>query len=394
MPRVAIVGGGLAGFVAYQTLRRVGVEDVTVFAPESDPAAAWRRRAAAIRQTHMRSESDGHCLPTSFPGLAVREARTRRSLMPLVRSACDRYHPTVDDFLAHVEELRVASDWDAHLVPSRIARVSATDGSFELQPDEAGPGSSLVRAVEPIDHDPAQNRRLREAGPGSNQVQPLRFEHVLVATGHAGLAVPEELVDDPRAVHSYEAHEYAETVCVVGAGLAAATEWRNAIAAGSRVISVRRREPQRRPLNVPRQYLSRRGLAAFHRAPDEERAATLRELLAPSYPLGREWDAATQHERFSVEAHVNGADQVVCATGFLRGVAHDALLRALAEESDLRTVDGLLALASDSTVPELTDNARTLAVAGAAGQWAYPAADTLMGARYAAHGFAGRCRTR
>jgi cation diffusion facilitator CzcD-associated flavoprotein CzcO len=356
VPRVAVVGGGLAGFVAYQTLRHVGVDDVTVFAPEIDPAAAWRRRAAAIRQTHMRSESDGHCLPTSFPGLAVREARMRRSLVPLVRSACDRYHPTVDDFLAHVEELRVASEWDAHVVPSRVDRVTAVDGAFEL--DGA------------------------------------RFEHVLLATGHPGLAVPDDLRGDPRAVHSYEAHEYAETVCVVGAGLAAATEWRNAIAAGSRVISVRRREPQRRPLNVPRPYLSRRGLAAFHRAPDEERAATLRELLAPSYPPGREWDAATQHERFSVEAHVNGADQVVCATGFQRGVAHDALLSTLVEEHGLRTVDGLLALAPDSTVPELTDDTRTLAVAGAAGQWAYPAADTLMGARYAAHGFAGRCRTR
>ena len=40
MPRVAIVGGGLAGFVAYLTLRRGRIEDVTVFSPEADPAAA------------------------------------------------------------------------------------------------------------------------------------------------------------------------------------------------------------------------------------------------------------------------------------------------------------------------------------------------------------------
>jgi len=108
--RVAVVGGGLVGFVTYLTLRRGGVEpdEITVFAQERDPAAAWRRRAAAIRQTHMRSESDGHCLPTSFPGLAVREARRRRSIGPLVRSVCDRYHPTVGEFLEHVEELRTA----------------------------------------------------------------------------------------------------------------------------------------------------------------------------------------------------------------------------------------------------------------------------------------------
>jgi cation diffusion facilitator CzcD-associated flavoprotein CzcO len=359
MPRIAIVGGGLAGFVSYLTLRKGGVaaDEIVVFSPEADPAAAWRRRAGAIRQTHMRSESDGHCLPTSFPGLAVREARRRRSATPLLASLVDRYHPTVDDFLAHVEELRVASGWSQSVVPARIAHVRAVDGGFAL--DSHG-----------------------------------EFEHVLLATGHPGLALPAELRDDLRVVHAYEPHEYAAEVCVVGAGLAAATEWRNALAAGARVSSVRRREPVRRPLNVPRPYLSRRGLASFHRLEREERAALLERLLAPSYPPGREWDEPLASGRFSIERHVNGATQVICATGFLRGYRHDALLAALVDEHELDTVDGRLALASDSIVPELTDETRTLAVAGVAGQWAYPAADTLMGARYAAHHFLRRCRTR
>jgi cation diffusion facilitator CzcD-associated flavoprotein CzcO len=348
MPRAAIVGGGLCAFVAYLTLRRAGVEDVTVFAAEADPAATFRRRAAAIRQTHMRSESAGHCLPTSFPGLAVRDARARRSLRPLVESAVDRYHPTVETFLEHVEEQRRTSEWAP--VAARIRGIRAVDGGFEL--DRYG-----------------------------------TFAHVLVATGHPGLYVPEELRDDPRVVHAYEPHAYAERVCVVGAGLAAATEWRNARAAGARVASVRRREPVRRPLNVPRPYLSRRGLARFHRLRDGERAAALRELLAPSIPPGREWDPP------AAEPHVDGADQVVCATGFLRGIEHDPLLARLAAEHDLPVVDGRIVLAPDATVPALTDAGRSLALAGVAAQWAYPAADTLMGARYVAHGFARRCRT-
>jgi len=355
MPRAAIVGGGLAGFVAYLTLRRSGIEDVTVFSPEADPAAAWRRQAAAIRQTHMRSESDGHCLPTSFPGLAVRDAHRRRSLTPLVASVFDRYHATVESFLEHVEEQRAASGWQP--VCARIERIRAVDGGFEL--DKHGV-----------------------------------FEHVLLATGHPGPAVPAELRDDARAVHAYEPHEYAESVCVLGAGLAAATEWRNALAAGSRVISVRRREPVRRPLNVPREYLTRRGLAGFHRLGREERAQLLRELLAPSYPPGREWDEPLARGRFSVESRVNGADQVICATGFLRGFRHDPLLARLVAVHELETASGWIALAPDSTVPALTDESRTLAIAGVAAQWAYPAADTLMGARYAAHGFLRRCRTR
>jgi cation diffusion facilitator CzcD-associated flavoprotein CzcO len=355
MPRAAIVGGGLAGFVAYLTLRHGGIEDVTVFSPEAHPAAAWRRQAAAIRQTHMRSESDGHCLPTSFPGLAVRDARRRRSITPLVASVFDRYHATVESFLEHVEEQRAASGWQP--VSARIERVRAVDGGFELDAHGA-------------------------------------FEHVLLATGHPGPAVPDELRGDARAVHAYEPHEYADSVCVLGAGLAAATEWRNALATGSRVISVRRREPVRRPLNVPREYLTRRGLAGFHRLGHEERAQLLRELLAPSYPPGREWDEPLTSGRFAVESHVNGADQVICATGFLRGFRHDPLLARLVAVHELETANGWITLAPDSTVPSLTDESRTLAIAGVAAQWAYPAADTLMGARYAAHGFLRRCRTR
>jgi cation diffusion facilitator CzcD-associated flavoprotein CzcO len=360
--RVAIVGGGLAGFVAFLTLRRGAVDpdEITIFAPYTDPAAAWRRRAAAIRQTHMRSESDGHCLPTSFPGLAVRDARRRRSLAPLVRSVCDRYHPTVGDFLDHVEELRVRSGWSARVRPVRIEQICAVEDGFELD------------------------------GHGV-------FQHVLIATGHPGSAMPEELRNDQRAVHAYEPHDYAASVCVVGAGLAAATEWLNAVAAGSTVISVRRREPARRPLNVPRPYLSRRRLTGFHRLPADRRVALLRELLAPSYPPGREWDEplarAAADGRFRIEASVNGADQVICATGFRHGYRHDALLRRLVEEHELETADRWIVLDPDSAVPAFTDASRTLALAGVPAQWAYPAADTLMGARYAAHAFLRRCRT-
>jgi len=360
---VAIVGGGLAGFVAYLTLLRgrVQPEEVTVFSTETDPAGAWRRRAEAIRQTHMRSESDGHCLPTSFPGLAVRDARRRRSLRPLADSVRDRYHPTVGTFLEQVEERRVASAWDERVVPARIARVVPVAGGFEL--DGRGP-----------------------------------YRHVLLAPGHPGLAVPDGLRGDPRVVHSYEPHEYGESVCVVGAGLAAATEWLNALAAGATVISVRRREPARRPLNVPREYMTKRGLASFHRAPVERRTELLRQLLVPSYPPGRAWDEPIERAaaagRFCIEASVNGADQVVCATGFLRGIEHEPLLAQLVREHGVETTDGRLVLAPDSTVPALTGKSRTLAVAGVSGQLAFPGADTLTGARYAAHGFLRRCRTR
>ena len=133
MARVAVVGSGLAGFTAYQTLRRaLAPEEIAVFGTDDDPVAAWRPRAEAIRQREMRSESDGHCLPTSFPGLSFRSALRRRSPAPLIGSLLDRYHPTVEEFLAHVERLRERSGWERSLHPARIERIRAVDGGFEL----------------------------------------------------------------------------------------------------------------------------------------------------------------------------------------------------------------------------------------------------------------------
>ena len=359
------MGSGLAGFTAYQALRRVlSPEEIVVFGTADDPAATFRAHAAAIRQREMRSESDGHCLPATFPGLAFRASVARRSPGPLLATAADRFHPTVDEFLAHVDQLRARSGWERSLVSRRIERVQTVAGGFEL--DGEGP-----------------------------------FPHVLIATGHPGLNVPDELRDDPRVVHAYEPHDYASSVTVVGAGLAAATEWLNALAAGAEVVSVRRRDAVRQPLNVPREYFSRRGLAGFHALGAAERAARLRTLLAPSYPRGRAFDAplaaAVMENRFRVAERVNGTEQVICATGFRRGFEHDPLLSRLVREQGLETVDGWIVLAPDATVSALTDETRTLSLAGVAAQWAFPAADTLTGARYVAHGLLARiraCRTR
>src|SRR5947208_16180412 len=113
MASVAVVGSGVAGFTAYQTLRRAFAPgEIAVFGTDADPVAVWRVRAAAIRQREMRSESDGHCRASTFPGLSFQGVLRRRSLRPLVESALDRYHPTVDEFLGHVQRLRARSGWE------------------------------------------------------------------------------------------------------------------------------------------------------------------------------------------------------------------------------------------------------------------------------------------
>ena len=339
--RCAIVGSGLAALAAHATLRHRGVaaEEIAVFGTSADPLAAWRERAAAIRQQRMRSESEGHLAPASFPGLALR----RPTLRALADTARSRYHPTVEEFVAHGERVRERSGWETSFVPRRVERIRAVDSGFSVDGDT--------------------------------------FAHVLVATGHPGLA------RIPGAVHAYEPHEYAAKVAVVGAGMAAATEWRNALAAGADVVSVRRREPLRRPLNVPRELFSERGLRVYRRS---DRAATLRELSQPSYPTGREWDLDVP-----VAESPPAGYQVIAATGFLRGFAHDPLLADLVDAHGLETRDRWIVLDDDSTVPGLTDERRTLSLAGVAAQWAFPAADTIAGAKFAARAFTRRvCRTR
>jgi hypothetical protein len=359
--RCAIVGSGLAALATYATLRHGGLtpEEILVFGTHEDPTEVWRTRATAIRQQRMRSESDGHLAPAAFPGLAVREALRRGSPTPLLRSVANRYHPSVADFLAHAGSVRARSGWERSFRVQRIERIRAVEGGFTL--DAEGP-----------------------------------FAHVLIATGHPGLARPDAF---PGAVHAYEPHHYASKVAVVGAGMAAATEWLNALAAGAEVVSIRRREPLRRPLNVPRPFFSKRGLAAYHAAPAERRAATLRELSTPSYPAGPAWDepvrAAERDGRFRVEASPNGSEQVIAATGFKQGFRHDPLLADLVDAHDVPTHDRWIVLDPDSSIATLTDASRTLSIAGVAAQWAFPAADTIAGAKYAAHGFRRRvCRTR
>ena len=269
---------------------------------------------------------------------------------------CDRYHPTVEEFLEHVEELRAKTSWDESF---RLARVRA------------------------------RSARWRAA---SSWTATASFPHVLLAPGHPGLAFPDELAGDPRAVHAYDPHDYADEVEVVGAGMAAATEWLNALAAGASVVSVRRREPERRPLNLPRELFTRRGLAAYHETPPDERVAFLRRHSAPSYPPGRDLGRAARARapRRSLPSRLRGerrsADQSA-RPGSSAGSATTRCSRRLVAEHGLETAEDWIVLTPDSTVPALTDAERTLALAGAPAQWAYPAADTLMGAKYAARRF-------
>ena len=155
--------------------------------------------------------------PTPSQGSRSTAARRRGARCRSCSRVFDRYHPTVEEFLAHVEELR-----------------SALAGTTAF-------------AVEPC----SGSARWTEASSSTAR----RFPHVLVATGHPGLRLPEELAAD----RARRPRVRAPRVRRGGRGRRRRNGCGDRVAecSGGRreVISVRRREPERRPLNLPRAAL-------------------------------------------------------------------------------------------------------------------------------------------
>ena len=293
-------------------------------AREADPPEAWSRTAAAIRQRRMRSESDGHARRPRSRASRAREAVRRRSLVPLRAHACDRYRPTRRG-LPRARRASCASEtgWDESC--------AAASGSSASAPSTAGSSwTTTGRSVTSC------SRPAIPASPFRPSWRTTR-----------GSSMPTSRTSTRRRV------------AVVGAGMAAATEWLNALAAGAEVVSVRRREPERRPLNVPRVALHA-SAASPTSTPRHHASARSCSARSRRRPTRR---AAAGTSRSSAppptvasgsRPRSNGADQVVCATGFLRGFEHDPLLRRLVDEHGLETDGRWLVLAPDSTVPALT----------------------------------------
>ena len=258
---VAIVGGGLAGLdrLRHAAPRRCSRRTRS---PSSATAQIRRRRGASARGRSASAACARRATATSrrrrSPGSpCARRGGGSRSRRSRAASAAATTRASTSSSSTSRTSVPARAGTTASVQARVGARSARVPGGFELD---------LV----------AQSHKLRRGV----------FRHVLVASGHPGLAFPDELAGDPRAVHAYAPHEYADDVEVVGAGMAAATEWLNALAAGARVVSVRRREPERRPLNLPRSLFTRRGLAAYHRTQREERLGLLRRFSAPSYPAG------------------------------------------------------------------------------------------------------------
>ncbi len=395
---IAIVGNGVAGLIAFATLRFLGAPtaQVAVYGDHADPLAHLRAYTAAVRQRNMRSESSGHLLPTDFPGFATLLLLRRGALWPWLAALFDAYHPDLSDVLAQGDRLCQQTGLGESIVLARVGRLERRDGHFALWDEE---GSLLGEHC-----------------------------HVLLALGHPGLAWPAAALaaqNDPaisqRIHHAYHPKTYqaGETVAVVGAGMGAAHEWLNALAAGAQVYAIWRQPPLHQPLNVPRCLFNAAGLDAYRRLPPEGRLAVLRQLGTGSYPWRPSWERQLWQARRqgrlreyagelqAVRAHEgrlalglagtvgeNGgqrtliADRLVVATGFIGEACAHPLVARLVADYALPLVAGHLPVADDMTLPPLSRPDSVLAVSGMLALWAYPAADSFAGMKVAARAFA------
>ncbi len=396
---VAIIGGGFGALMAFIVLRFRGIspDDIRIYADRQNPEATWEKTVQAFRLTHMRSESLGHFFPTDSPGLATVEAWQRRTLLPLLRSWFDAYHPTVAFFLEHTRRLTEQVAYRQVLVPGRISRIRKENNEFQLY----GTDGELV-------------------GWATN---------IIIAVGHSQPTLPpiiakyrEKYGRDAQVVHAFEEKTYGpRRVLIIGDGLTSGTEVANALQAGSDVYVLTRYGTfLKQALNSPRRYLSLRGLRPYRALPHQERLRVMRQATQGTirpyrrwmklfrraeqagrlhYPMGtlvavdKQKDgrlhcimrvrdahvAASQHSLVSLTV-----DQVIVATGFQPASTHP-LLAQLIHDYDISMVGPFIELSDRYHICELSNERSWAAVIGQAAGWALPAADSLGGMKIIAH---------
>jgi hypothetical protein len=391
---IAIVGNGVSGLIAFATLRFLGAPtaQIAIYGDHADPLAQFKAYTGAIAQQDMRSESNGHLLPTDFPGFATLLLVRRAAPLPFFKALFDLYHPLVTDVFAQGDALSRQTGLSQSFVRARVGCVERRDGYFALW-DEAG--------------------------------QPLgQHRHVLLALGYAGLAWPDAAAAaraDPalreRVVHTYEPKSYraGETVAIIGAGIGAVHDWLNVLDAGGRVVAIWRQAPIQQPLNAERCMFNAAGIDGYRRMSPDGRLAVLRQVGLGTYPWRAGWERqlwAARHEGRLQECTgevtairpqsdasdrlvldlANGdqlnVDRVIAAVGLVGDpLAHPVVARLVADYA-LPLYAGQLVVADNMTLPKLSRPDSVMAVSGMLARWAYPGAATFVGMKVAARAFA------
>ena len=165
--KVGIVGSGLGAFMAYIVLRFRGLSasNIFVIGPTASPLENWLAYVRSIGQTSMRSESAAHFFPTDSPGLATVESLKNWTVKPTIMNWFDKYHPTVDTIVDHINKLVRQSGYGMSLVQARVANIHRHGPNLHVFGEEG----QLIGV----------------------------FQHLIIAVGHGQLRIPDAVKNFP-----------------------------------------------------------------------------------------------------------------------------------------------------------------------------------------------------
>jgi hypothetical protein len=399
---IGVVGDGLGALQIYAGAVYLGFapQQIGIFGEQTNPAHTYQQFAWNLGQTILRSESESHFLPADWPTFAEMTAWARRDPAPLLRSAVRKLNPGVPEMLTQLQT-----------VTQELGYAQRVLGFTKV--------GWIVRELGPPPHFGLYDEEGELLG---------RAKHVAVAIGHGPLSFPgvygrarRDPATAERVVQAYEpkVYEPGGTYVVVGSGIAAINEEVNVLQAGGRCISLRRNpEPDDQDLNVPRCLFDGSGIDAFEALSFETRLDFLGEVLKGTAPERAGWahevHAAHQegrHEeqvgelteigpgpsglRVTLTPHGGGpampldVSGVVLATGFVKDVAAQPVLRRLVQIYDVPVERGRIRLLSNCGIPPLDRADSRLCLMGLNGNTVVPNGDTIAGLKYMARRFVG-----
>jgi hypothetical protein len=323
------VGGGLASFAVVDALRVYGLEtaQIRVVSPQRQPYENLSRlvQAGQIRDDDpLRSDSGSRVDNIwGFPGYAVQEAISRRTIAPLWRVltepvAAEFYNPSPGLVFRGLDREAGRIGWDAMLAP----------GQAELIRRRAGGGFFCL--VHPADHSPPYL---------------LRAGYLHLGTGYPALGYAPGLTDYRlrhrefyNVVNAYEPHEHvyqvlrrrAGTVLVRGAGITASRVLQ-------RLIDDRDRSGQAvRILHLLRDLTGQPRYQAFT-FPKAAASGQLREQLAGMSGADRSaWIAAMSGTTTARRRHWQRQLRRARSQGFYEAIGGEITLMELSRDRQVR----------------------------------------------------------
>lgn len=291
MYKIAIIGGGPAGFGCYLESRVAGwgPEDMVVIDPNHHPIEEYIRKATRIGQDGLRSESADQfeIFDTLSYALSDSISHPLKAPQNLFGAAFHRYHADIAHVLERGKVVARKIGWYESLLQDFVERVERRPGSFALFNRE---GKQIAEA----------QHLFLGIGNGISREPPWFKEGKRRVPGRVADAYEFPAMTDIR--NQIEGC----VIAVGGAGLTGITRARQAVRAGAAHVQwLLRREPDFRPLNTDRKYFTLAGQVQLRSIADpEERIHLIKDELRGTFPLGT-WkpfiDKAVREGRMSLQ---------------------------------------------------------------------------------------------